>query len=102
MTTPPTSSRAAARSLLLVAAAAIVAGCDTHFGITGVIPNRTSFTVPTGTFHLRMVDDEPLPHVTTGFGTVYSVVSGSLDLLADSTWAYHSVTVVSAPDGTVL
>lgn len=92
----------ASRALLLVASVVGISACETRLDFTSASIRRPAITAPIGTYQLRSVDDAPLPHSTTGFGTVYTLVTGSFDLGKDSTWAYHSVTAVTAPDGTPL
>jgi hypothetical protein len=80
----------------------LAVGCEDRLfpTVANVGPNLRQELI--GTFTVRTVDDSALPHVTTNFGTVYSLDSARLEMHADSTWLYHSLTVVLTRDSVVI
>ena len=85
----------------LTGAVATLAACDSRLDpLTGRTP-IPPITAPTGAYDLREVDEEPLPHNTTG-GVVYSLVTGSFSLNTDSTWLFSTTEVVTSTNGTLI
>jgi hypothetical protein len=84
------------RALIVLLAASGVAACDSRLDpLSGRTP-RPPITAPSGTFDLREVDDEPLPHETTNGGTTYSLVAATFSLNTDSTWLFSTTEVLTS------
>jgi hypothetical protein len=78
-------------SLCLLIAIAAVTACDERSNPTLAHTHVPALTAPTGRYVLEAVNDTVLPHSTSFAGTTYLLVSGTFDLVSDSTWFYHSV-----------
>ena len=79
------------RSLLAAAslvAAVGAAACEERLNPTMARTPIPRVTAPTGEYTLRAVDAAPLPHDARQGATIYSLVSGTFILGADSSWVY--------------
>jgi hypothetical protein len=99
-----TMKRASGLSGFLVCLA-IVAACEGRLepGI-GTIgsPPITITAADFGNLGLVEVNDTTLPRSTSNSGVVYTLVSGSFSLHADSTWLASTLESLSAPNGTFI
>jgi hypothetical protein len=90
----------ALRALTGLALVLTAVGCDQRLLPTAGGIKAPIIDVPTGgAFQLRAVNNGVLPHVTVGGGSEYRLVSGSFQLNADSTWHFHSNTLVFSESG---
>jgi hypothetical protein len=97
--------RSVVRCVTVTAVVVAAVACDARFDPgRAVIPEPTILVPSTafGLYALRLVDDTPLPHVTTRSSTSYTLTSGTLNFKGDSTWLYSSVTQQPGPNGTTL
>ena len=85
--------------MAVMAMVASLSACDDRFGPRVGRTPVPAITAPTGTFDLREVDDEPMPHNTTNSGVVYSLVVGTFSLRADSTWLFSTTEVLTGTNG---
>lgn len=85
-----------------MAAVLVLTACDQRFNPLEAVVRAPPIDAPTGVFSLRLVNEEPLPHVSINSKTTYRLLSGGLQLNDDSTWLFHTVTQVIGEDGTIL
>jgi hypothetical protein len=83
---------------VLVALAA-VAACDGRVDhLTGYV-GQPPLSIQAAEFTLVAVNDTQLPRSTTNNGTVYTTVSGSFSIHADSTWFFSTLESLSGTNG---
>ena len=85
-----------------VMAVVALTACDERFNPTQGRTPVPPISAPTGSYDLRAVNGEPLPHTATQSGTNYNIVSGTFDLIADSSWGYSSFETVTSTNGTFI
>jgi len=93
--------RPLAHLLGIVTVVAALSACDARqFPTYGGIGRPPIDVVSlAGTFDLKQVDGVNLPHLTSFGGTNYSLVSGTLQFHADSTWLFTTSEVVTGANG---
>jgi hypothetical protein len=93
------------RLTAFVASLGIVAACEGRLepgvGTIGS-PPITVKAADFGNLGLVEVNDTTLPRSTSNSGVVYTLVSGSFSLHADSTWLASTLESLSAPNGTFI
>jgi hypothetical protein len=91
-------------ALALIVAVAFVAACDDRLDPLNGGFRRPPIEVKTqaGDFALVEVNDSVLPHETENSKTIYSLVSATFKLSADSNWEYSTLEVVRGTNGVVL
>lgn len=90
--------RLTAALVALVAVSACEERLNPTMGRTPVPP----VTAPTGEYTLREVNGEPLPHTARQSATNYNLVSGSFNLIADSSWGFSAFETVTAANGDLI
>jgi hypothetical protein len=92
----------AIRLIPFVAVLASVTACDDRLDpISGGI-RRPPSVVEAGDFQVVAVNDTLLPHTATNSGVNYTLVSGTFQLHADSTWLFSTVESLTGTNGQVI
>ena len=92
----------ASRLLAICGAVAVVSACENRLDpLIGTIgrPPITISAADYGNVSLVAVNDTLLPRSTTNSGTVYTLVSATLRLHADSTWIFSTLESLSGTNG---
>lgn len=82
----------------IVALAAIIACEGRVDSLTGYI-GKPPLSIQAAEYNLVAVNDTLLPRSTTNSGTVYTIVSGSFSIHADSTWFFSTLESLSGTNG---
>jgi hypothetical protein len=88
-------TRAHRLSAFLVALAAVTA-CEARIDAPTGYVGQPPLSIQAADYNLVAVNDTQLPRSTTNSGTVYTMVSGSFSLHADSTWFFSTLETLSA------
>src|SRR3954470_16768180 len=80
-------------------ALAAVAACEGRINAPTGYVGQPPLSIQAADYSLVAVNDTQLPRSTTNSGTVYTMVSGSFSLHADSTWFFTTLESLSGTNG---